>query len=117
MSRIVPWSSVPDDIASVRIPPRMIPMQGVQPTAKIAPRPNEASQPPRWLTNREPSRSPSPSDGPPRDIEPVAVASDAEAPASSGRHVRSSTEIRMIPARLSPMSTRITPPITRRAPR
>ena len=33
--------------AIVRIPPRMIPMQGVQPTAKIAPSPNDASQPPR----------------------------------------------------------------------
>ena len=89
-------------IASVRIPPRMIPMQGVQPMAKIAPSPNEASQPPRWLTRREPSRSPTPSDEPPSDIVPVAVASDEDAPASSGRQVRSSAEIRMMPGQAEP---------------
>ena len=33
-------------------------MHGVQPMAKIAPSPNDASQPPRELTSRPPSRSP-----------------------------------------------------------
>ena len=33
--------------AIVRMPPRIMPMHGVQPIAKIAPRPNDASQPPR----------------------------------------------------------------------
>ena len=33
-------------------------MHGVQPTAKIAPSPNDASQPPRLPTSRPPSRSP-----------------------------------------------------------
>ena len=66
-------------------------MHGVQPIAKIAPSPKLASQPPRLLTSRPPSRSPKP--GPPagaNDIEPVVAATDADAPASSGRHVRSS---------------------------
>ena len=33
-------------------------MHGVQPIAKIAPSPNDASQPPRLPTSRPPSRSP-----------------------------------------------------------
>ena len=68
-------------------------MHGVQPMAKIAPRPNEAIQPPRGLTIRAPTRSPTPADpsAPPEASAtvPVAVASEPDAPASSGRQVRS----------------------------
>ena len=56
-------------------------MHGVQPMAKIAPSPNEASQPPRWLTRRDAEPvADAPSDAPPSDIEPVAVASDERRP-------------------------------------
>ncbi len=43
---MAPWAIVPDVAAIVRMPPRMRPMHGVQPMAKIAPSPNDASQPP-----------------------------------------------------------------------
>ena len=94
-------------------------MHGVQPIAKIAPSPNDASQPPRALTIRPPSRSPmvGPPGPPPRRIEPVAVASEPAAPASSGRQVRSSAGMRRIPARLSPSTMSTTPPTIRRAGR
>ena len=55
---MAPWAIVPDVAARVRMPPRMIPMHGLQPIAKIAPRPNDASQPPRELTTWPPIRSP-----------------------------------------------------------
>jgi hypothetical protein len=96
----------------------MIPMQGVQPMAKIAPRPNDASHPPRALTIRPPSRSAIVELPPvPRLIELVAVASEPAAPASKGRHVRSSAAIRRMPARLSPKTIRIRPPTIRSAGR
>ena len=62
-------------------------MHGVQPIAKTTPRPNDASQPPRDVTRPPPMRCPTPSEPPglARAIEPVVVASEAEAPASSGR--------------------------------
>ena len=84
-------------------------MHGLQPTAKIAPRPNDASQPPPELTTCPPSRSPRPGFAlpPPRAVEPVAVASDPAAPASSGRHVRCSHEMWSRPARSSPSTMRI----------
>ena len=55
-------------------------MHGVQPIAKIAPSPNDASQPPRALTTRAPSRSPMPGRcrhrrAEPSATDPVAVAS------------------------------------------
>jgi hypothetical protein len=40
-SKKAPFVTVADDAASVRIAPRMGPMQGVQPTAKAAPTPKE----------------------------------------------------------------------------
>ena len=54
-------------------------MHGVQPIAKIAPSPNDASQPPRVPTMRPPSRSPSPDrcPGAAKAIVPVALATDA----------------------------------------
>src|SRR6188474_3041649 len=116
----VPWATVPLVAAIVRIPPRMIPMQGVQPIAKIAPRPSEASRPPFDPTSAPPSRSPKPGVPPaPVDnaIEPVVVARLPAAPASSGRHVRSSAGMCRIPARLRPMTMRINPPTTRRSGR
>ena len=89
-------------------------MQGVQPIAKMAPSPNDASQPPRDVTSRPPSRCPNP---PPPGVanatEPVAVATDSAAPASSGRQVRSRIGIRTSPVRLMPRITRIRPPIQR----
>ena len=53
-------------------------MHGLQPIAKIAPRPNDASQPPRELTTWPPIRSPTLGPAPPlpNAVEPVAVASD-----------------------------------------
>src|SRR2546423_360040 len=59
-SRIAPWPTVAEEDARPRIPPRITPMHGVHPIAKIAPRPKLASHPPRLLTSRPPSRSPSP---------------------------------------------------------
>src|SRR6185369_6276228 len=46
--------------------------------------------------------------------EPVELATAADAPASSGRQLRSSAGIRRTPARFSPSRTRITPPTWRR---
>src|SRR6476661_402871 len=113
--RIAPWATVVLVEAIVRIPPRITPMHGVQPTAKIAPSPKDASQPPRLPTSRPPSRSPNVGADPlPNDIVPVVAATDADAPASSGRQVRSSAGMRRTPARLSPRMTRITPPTWRR---
>src|SRR5262245_25297681 len=98
----------------------MIPMHGVQPTAKIAPSPKLASQPPRLETSRPPSRSlnvgaPVPPAAPAdaSDIVPVALATELAAPASSGRHDWARRGIVMIPARFRPRTTRMTPPITR----
>ena len=45
---------------------------------------------------------------------PVIVVTLADAPASSGRHVRSRNGIGSMPARLRPMTTRSTPPTIRR---
>ncbi len=62
-------------------------MQGVQPIAKIAPRPKVATQPLRLPTIQPPSRF-ARVGGPPagaRAIVPVMPASEVEAPASSGR--------------------------------
>ena len=63
-------------------------MQGDQPTAKIAPSPNDASHPPRRLTTASPTRSNRPtlpSGRPLSEIVPVAEATERETPASSGR--------------------------------
>ena len=49
-----------------------------------------------------------------RAIVPVALATDAAAPASSGRKVRSSAGIRSTPARFNPSTMRTTPPAWRR---
>ena len=68
-------------------------MHGVQPIAKIAPSPNEASQPPPRAHDSaaEPVADARTATAPRRaPIVPVAVASDPAAPASSGRQVRSS---------------------------
>src|SRR4051812_3890230 len=113
---MAPWPTVVLVEARPRIPPRIAPMHGVQPIAKIAPSPKLASQPPRLLTRRPPSRSPNP--GPPagaNDIDPVAVATDAAAPLSSGRQLRSRRGIRRRPARFRPRRIRTIPPTWRRA--
>ena len=92
-------------------------MHGVQPTAKTAPRVNAAPRPVRPATSPLPTRLPTlvwpsaPAGA--RAIPPVIVATLADAPASSGRHVRSRTPIRRIPARLRPITIRTTPPTTR----
>ena len=58
----------------------------------------------RHRHRRPPARAPCP---------PVVVARPADAPASSGRHVRSRNPTRRIPARLRPITIRITPPMIR----
>src|SRR6476620_11279524 len=102
----------------------MIPMHGVQPTAKIAPSPKLASQPPRLETSRPPRRSPNV--GPPpavaapadaNDIVPVVLATEPAAPASSGRHDWARRGIVINPARFSPRTTGPAPPMTRSAGR
>ena len=77
-------------------------MHGVQPIAKIAPRPNDASQPPFESTMRlaEPvghAGDAAVAPGEASETEPVTVASDCVAPASRGRHVRSRAAIGRMP--------------------
>ena len=92
---------------------------GILTMAKIAPRPNEANHPPRALTTRPPSRSPTvgPLELPVSAVEPVTVASEVAAPPSSGRQVRSSPGMRRMPARFRPSTIRMKPPMVRRAGR
>jgi hypothetical protein len=106
-----PCTAVDEVAASVSIPPSRIPMQGVQPIAKIAPRPNEANHPVRLPTIQPPSRSTR--EGPPAGasaIVPVMPATAPDAPASSGRQTRSRPGIVMMPARLRPRTMSTTPP-------
>ena len=88
-------------------------MHGVQPIAKMAPRPNDDPRPARPPTRRLPTRPPTPPSAGASVMPPVIVVRLAEAPASSGRQVRWRTGIGSRPARLRPMTTRITPPMIR----
>ncbi len=89
-------------------------MQGVHPMANTEPSTNAAPNPVRPATSRLPTRSPIPSPSAGASaMPPVVVARPAEAPASSGRHVRSSTGILRMPARLRPITTSTVPPMIR----
>ena len=73
-------------------------MHGVQPTAKIAPSVNAVPRPARPPTRRLPILPPtSPPPAGASVMPPVIVVRPAEAPASSGRHVRSRTGMRRMP--------------------
>ena len=88
-------------------------MHGVQPMAKIAPSANDVPRPALPPTSRLPIRPPTPASAGASDIPPVIVVTLAEAPASSGRQVRSRNGIGSRPARLRPMTTSRTPPTIR----
>ena len=113
--RTVPCRTVPLLTAIARMPLRMIPMHGVQPTAKIAPEAERrepaaaAGRPPGRRVDRRSTGRRSRRPGSPRATLPVAVARLPAAPASSGRQVRSRTGMRRMPARLRPITMSMTP--------